>query len=363
MSTETINQENLATNNTEAISALTEPDKLMVQGVAIHSGVSRNGIMYTAEELGKFAKTMEGVSIIKDHNAIVDNVIGVVERTKSLQDGNVVRYEGWIKDRSVAEKIKDRMVRNVSIGALATMVKESEKSEHLIATNIQGVELSVVVVPGVPGATIQQSLTAHENAKTTEEKLKIKPISEDVSKFISLEEWKRFEDLKQKIVPQANEEKCVSNNEKVANESIKMEEPKMENDSKVSEMQASLTEKESLLKAQLEELAKLKAANAKLAEEKRQVLVESYKKLCKEKSVEEQNVAEMSEDVIKALVTQLEKTKVAIAQESKLRGQVGEPAQEMKMDDALRYERSSFGKGYSIFREAYDPAKHKRLAR
>ena len=128
----------------------------------------------------------------------------------------------------------------------------------------------------------------------------------------------------------------------------------MVDESKLTEMQASLTEKDL-------ELGKLKAANVKLAEEKKQTLVESYKKLCKEKSVEEQNVSEMSEDVIKALVTQLEKTKVA--QETKLKGQVGTPTQEMKVDEALRYEKSSFGKGISLFRESYDPAKYKRLAR
>ena len=245
------------------------------------------------------------------------------------------------------------MIRNVSIGALATMVKESEDSEHLIATNMQGCELSVVVVPGVPGATIQQSLTAHENANTTEEKLKIKPISEDVKSFISLEKWNET---------QIKKEKVVVSNENIVDSNEQKEEPNMVDESKLTEMQASLQEKESQLKAQTEELAKLKSANEKLAEEKRQALVENYKKLCKEKSVEEQSTADMSENVIKALVTQLEKTK-SVAQESKLRGQVGAPAQDSAFDDSFRYEKSSFGKGISYFRESYDPAKHKRLAR
>ena len=143
----------------------------------------------------------------------------------------------------------------------------------------------------------------------------------------------------------------------------KKEEQKMVEDNKLTEMQASLQEKESQLKAQMEELAKLKVANEKLAEEKRQTLVETYKKLCKEKSVEEQSISEMSDEVIKALVVQLEKTKVAVVQESKLRGQVGEPVQEMKFDEAFKYEKSTFGRGHAIFRETYDPAKHKRLAR
>lgn len=329
--------------------------KMKVKGVAIHSGVSRNGIMYTNEELKKFTKTLKGVSIIKDHEAKIENLVGMVEDSHDMNDGNIVMYDGWIKDEKISEMIKEGMIKHVSIGAICQLVKEKEDSEVMMATDMQCMELSLVVVPGVPGATIQQSLIAHESAKTAEEKLRIKPISEDVCKFISLEEWKQ----------NANEEKSVDNNEnvkvEVVNTQEQKEEMKMADESKLTEMQASLTEKESLVKKQLEELAMLKAANAKLAEEKRLVLVESYKKLCKEKNVEEQSVSEMSDDVIKALVTQLEKTKVA--QESKLRGQVGESIQDMKFDEALKFEKSSFGKGFSIFRETYNPAKYKRLAR
>lgn len=158
-------------------------DKINVKGVAIKAGVSRNGIMYSAEELEKFAKTLIGVSIQKDHSDSVDSSIGKVTEARFDKMSESVLYSGWIKDdgTGITEKVKDRRVQHVSIGALVgKLVKEEESSSVMIAQNIIGVELSTVIIPGVIGTSIQQSLTKHKEAKSEKEKLAIPAISENV---------------------------------------------------------------------------------------------------------------------------------------------------------------------------------------
>ena len=155
-------------------------DKLQVNGIAIQAGMSRNNIRYDAEELQKFAKTMEGVSIIKDHNAICDNAVGVVEKTSFDTTTNSVLYNGWIVDDGVGiqEKVRDGRISKVSIGAMCgQLVKETEDSTFLIAKDMTGVELSMVIVPGIAGATISQSLESIEQ-HNVDNKIKIIPIVE-----------------------------------------------------------------------------------------------------------------------------------------------------------------------------------------
>jgi len=69
--------------------------KLKVHGIAIRPGISKNGVLYSEEELQKFAPTLAGKPILKDHNGTTDNTVGVVEHTASKSDG-IVFYEGWI---------------------------------------------------------------------------------------------------------------------------------------------------------------------------------------------------------------------------------------------------------------------------
>ena len=174
-------------------------DILNVNGVAIHSGISRNGIMYTGEELKKSRKTLQGVPFQKDHDSSVDKSIGIVTKASFDEESEKTLYNGWIKEdgTNIIEKVKDRRVKAVSVGAMVErMVKEEEDSDILIAKGIHFVELSLVSVPGIPGATIQQALKMHETAKTPKEKAKIPAISEELSKFISLEQWKEVQEKK-----------------------------------------------------------------------------------------------------------------------------------------------------------------------
>jgi len=133
-------------------------EKLSVKGIAIKPCVSRNGIKYTAEELMKFAPTLAGRPILKDHEAKTDNTIGIVQDATFIN--NSVMFDGWVKDEGVIEKIKDGRVSEVSIGALCGRIVEEEGDDGeivMVAEDMTAVELSVVPIPGVIGTQITQS--------------------------------------------------------------------------------------------------------------------------------------------------------------------------------------------------------------
>lgn len=132
--------------------------KILVNGIAIVEGTSRNGITYTADELHKFAPTLTGRPILKDHQALTDKTIGLVEKSESVENGKRVGYSGWVKEdgTGVVEKIKDGRVKEVSIGAIAgKLIKENEESDTIYAKDLVALELSLTPTPGVVGTSLQ----------------------------------------------------------------------------------------------------------------------------------------------------------------------------------------------------------------
>lgn len=145
--------------------------KIEVSGIAVREGVSRNKIKYTSEELRKFAPTMIGRKIIKDHKGETDNVIGVVTHCESTDGGKSVKYKGWVKEdgTGITDKIQDGRINEVSIGALAgQLVKESEDSEESIAKNLCGMELSTTPIPGVVGTSLTHNQSESKDEYTEE---------------------------------------------------------------------------------------------------------------------------------------------------------------------------------------------------
>jgi len=161
-------------------------EKLNVQGIAIRPCVSRNGIKYTAEELKKFAPTMEGRPILIDHrHDDISKNVGLI--TKSLADNEgVVSFEGWIKDAEgikVKERLQDGRLKEVSIGAIAgKMVKEKDDDVYPIAVDLESLELSIISCAGVKNTKITQAAESY-NDLTQEELDKIeKTLEEETEK-------------------------------------------------------------------------------------------------------------------------------------------------------------------------------------
>ena len=145
-------------------------DKITIKGIAVKEGISRNKRKYTSVELEKFAPTMIGRPLLKDHEGLTDNVIGKITDAYSNDGGKTVEYTGWVKEdgSGIIEKIKDGRISEVSIGAIAgKVVKENKDDDFIIPTNMEALELSTTPVPGNKGTSI-----GFEKTEYTESQLK-----------------------------------------------------------------------------------------------------------------------------------------------------------------------------------------------
>lgn len=146
-----------------------------VHGVALYSCTSRNNVTYLPEEIEKATPTFVKKPFMKDHRHDVDGIIGRVGETKySKENSSSMEYMGWIdpSEAGIISKIKSETINNVSISAKAERIDcsscggrfhdckcvsgESEKGKKVTAVprNMSGIEISVVVMPGIPNASI-----------------------------------------------------------------------------------------------------------------------------------------------------------------------------------------------------------------
>ena len=249
--------------------------KINIEGTAIVEGVSRNGIIYEAAELDKFAPTLTGRPILKDHEGLTDNTIGKITESKSINDGKSVSYRGWIKEdgSGILEKIKDGRISEVSIGAMVgKLVKEKAEDTDFIARDMHALELSTTPVPGVDGTSVKQS---ENNMEYSEEMLKdmITESYDESNLKIGIKEEIRMTENEKR------EDNNAVNENIVATEAMKIAEEKL----KVAE-------------AKIAEMEKVRRSEA----------VEAYEKLCESKSLKAVNTEKLSIDAVKALTEQVE---------------------------------------------------------
>jgi len=288
--------------------------RIKVNGLAIKPGVSRNGIMYSKEELKKFSPTLEGVSIIKDHEAICDNAIGKVEKVTFNESTGFVEYQGWIENDSsnIIEKIKDGRISHVSIGALAgKMVKEKEDSEYITAKDLIALELSTVISPGVPGASIQQNKIKNTINKEQMgdytcprcgEKFKDELMEAEHDMVTCPECGYEMKMKKEENNQKSNSNESENNNEKEVN--MESEEKKEKVDTN-----AVIAQENAMLKKQI----------ADMNEANRQEAIVSYSKIVESKGLKAIDVTNATMDTIKAVTEMAEGFEVvkAVANESK----------------------------------------------
>ena len=269
----------------------TEAKTIKVKGIAIRPGISRNGILYTSEELDKFAPTLEGKPILKDHKSETDNTIGLVERSESVN--GVVAYEGWIKEdgSGITEKIEDRRIKEVSMGAMVKrLVKENDDDDHYKAIGIEAMELSTTPTPGVRGTSLSKALESINKGK------KILPILENVGDFkeythkpIKVDDLKEEKEVK--MTEEVDKNKLKEDVRKELVEEMKLEKQKISDirEKAVIEAKAQLLKEQEDEKKDGEEIAKKEEEfKAKLTEELkisvRKEIEEEMKKDIKEKN-------------------------------------------------------------------------------
>jgi len=145
--------------------------RIFIQGVAVKEGISKNNRKYIAKELNKFAATLIGRPILKDHESMTDNIIGKVTEAESVEKGKYVTYKGWVKGSDVIEKLKDGRISEVSIGAMSKrIVKEDKDDDFIIPVDMTALELSTTPTPGVDGTSM--IISNGQEEKYSEEQLK-----------------------------------------------------------------------------------------------------------------------------------------------------------------------------------------------
>ena len=150
----------------EVTQANTSDEPLTIKGVAITETTTRNGITYVAEELSLAAPTFRNKPILKDHNNSVDSIVGkTTENVNFIEADKHIGFEAVIFDPKMKQMISQGLVSNVSIGAMVHNIEEietesedGEVTKQLIARGMEGVEISLVAVPGDKNATLAQAM-------------------------------------------------------------------------------------------------------------------------------------------------------------------------------------------------------------
>lgn len=133
-------------------------DEFLITGIAINETTTRNGIKYTVDELENAAQSFRGKPILLDHENKVQNIVG---RTTENVNFNVekkgIQFEARIVDEDIREKINQGLITDVSIGASVKDLTEEEDGSRK-AVGLEGMEISLVAVPGDPNANIAQAM-------------------------------------------------------------------------------------------------------------------------------------------------------------------------------------------------------------
>lgn len=264
-----------------------------VEGVAIVRGISRNKIDYRAEELSKFAPSLVGRPIIKDHQGLTDNVIGKVTEGYTTDNGETVRYKGWIKEdgTGITDKILDKRISEVSIGAtVGRLVKKTKDSDTVIARDMTALELSTTPVPGVIGTSIGKSIT--------DESISDEELDKAIESYTT--------ELNKKIESGLQESHSKINKiENINQKEVKMESNEIKTTENVHKVDESVE-----LKARLAEAQKV---IVEMKETQRQDAIASYKAKAAAKNIAVKETANMSMETVKALTEMVDSIVLAPA--------------------------------------------------
>lgn len=130
-----------------------------IKGVAINETTTRNGVKYIANELEKAAPSFRNKPILLDHDNSVKSIVG--RTTNNVNFNSVKRaieFEAKIMDKQIQEMINDGRITDVSIGAKVQDLVQNKDEEAVTAIGVEGLEISLVAVPGDPGANLAMAM-------------------------------------------------------------------------------------------------------------------------------------------------------------------------------------------------------------
>jgi len=241
------------------IESKTEDKKLFIKGVAIDVGISRNNVDYTPNVLRAAAQSLIGKPLMLNHeDHDVRNIVGKVVEAEF--DGKNVPFKAEI-DKSeswLVNKLQNGYIDKVSIGA--DTIDENgihydpvpDDDGIIRPTGIEFLELSLVPIPGVPNASINQVIaesynkrvkTMAEKNKMAEQLEELKKKNEELEKKLAEQEEKTDDSSKEeeKSEPEEKtEDRPEEKKEPQENAKVKSLEEKVE---KLNEKLSKLIEK------------------------------------------------------------------------------------------------------------------------
>jgi len=220
-----------------------EDGVLRIEGVAIEETTSRNNVTYEVDELSNAADTLIGVPLLKDHDNTIDSIVGRV--TEAYMDGKQLKFKAEVIDESVKMKIQKGLVRNVSVGSIIDELKKvvEDGVTNFVAKRMKFVELSLVAIPGIPGATFSTSVTEAFNSFEIKEKEKMESKLEAIEEKLALLLKEDAEESEAEPEAEAPAEEAEAEPEAEAEEEDDAAEEKLVNmKSEISELKSHMLE-------------------------------------------------------------------------------------------------------------------------
>lgn len=295
---------------------------VQLEGFAIHGGENFivNGFYEVPEsEMRNCTKTLQGKRLFKDHGThSVDNIVGLVENTRTTYDENVgmkgTKYKAslMVDDSRLGEKIERGLITDTSIGFDFTPICSicgneflSEKCTHhplldpdmhLICKDMNCQELSLVTFGADPGASVTSSFGGESAEKL---KAKFGKAKDEIMSDINNENLQSENiELKQKV---SDLEAQLASKEEAHKTEI--EGLKLTNQTEIATLQQEKEALEGKVEEMSSELAEFRAEAQAKAEEELAAKKENLQKLAEELHVERTlgDVDEMSEEFIDQL--------------------------------------------------------------
>lgn len=165
------------------------------RGIAYTNELDRDGEIGTHQYLEELAPKLVGVPVIKDHNwSNVDGVVGRVISAEVEADGDTefIRIMFYAVKNEDIENIENGLYFGLSVGSSA------KADGNTLVSCTDAYEVSLVVVPAVPGAHITKSKSKELGGKAMEELETLKAEIESLKNALAEAESENSE-LKNKL--------------------------------------------------------------------------------------------------------------------------------------------------------------------
>ncbi len=306
---------------------LNNEQEFFIKGVAINETTTRNSITYVSEELEKAAPSFRNKPLLVDHENSIFNIVGRttenVNFERSIEGQGRIMFEAKIMDKKIQEMINDGRITNVSIGAMLEDLREDEEAGTVTAIGIQGLEISLVAIPGDPGAGLANALRESLDLKTK----------------LNMEDFNMAENDGNDVTSEDEQPEITT-------------EPTQEVEEPTPEAKVEEPAEEETTEDTAEE--KLKIAEIKLAKYEAKEVAEKFSKAV---------AIEVKKQLSEQMIPSAKITKISTKNETK--GKVNTIVENVNEELDVEIERAEVGKGFSLWKDYSkdENCKFKRLYR